>query len=60
MMTMEVGQQYTDKDGREWRQCPYDGCDGSPLDFVNWREFRSDHPAIPATPEKGKVYPLYD
>jgi hypothetical protein len=57
----EVGKPYTDNEGRTWYKCPYDGCDGSPYDFIPWDDMREDDPSLPVTPEKNVVYaPHYD
>lgn len=39
--------------------CPYDGCDGSPLDLMPWADLRGCHPEHPEIPERGREYPLY-
>jgi hypothetical protein len=57
----EVGKPYTDKAGRTWYECPYDGCNGSPIDFIPWDDMREDDPSLPHTPEKDVVYtPCYE
>ena len=43
----------------ELQYCPYDGCDGSPLDLWEWDKVREGHPDYPILPERGKEYPLY-
>ena len=57
----EVGKPRVDKAGQTWWECPYEGCDGSPIDFIPWDDMREDDPSLPVTPEKGAVYsPCYD
>lgn len=39
--------------------CLYEDCNGSAvIDVFDWNKIRSEHPAYPEIPEKGKVYPL--
>jgi hypothetical protein len=57
----EVGKPYVDTSGRTMYECPYDGCDGSPIDFIPWDDMREDDPSLPYVPEKDVVYtPCYD
>lgn len=57
----EVGVPHVDKQGREWYECPYDGCDGSPIDFIPWDDIREDDQSFPVTPVKGTIYtPKYE
>jgi hypothetical protein len=57
----EVGVPYTDKNGEVWYECPYDGCAGSPIDFIPWADMREDDPSLPRHPKKDVVYePCYD
>lgn len=39
--------------------CPYDDCDGSPLDLRPWGEVRKTNLEYPVIPDREKVYPLY-
>ena len=39
--------------------CPYDSCDGSPLDWWEWNRVREGHSDYPLVPTRGKQYPLY-
>jgi len=43
------------------QMCPYEGCDGDAvIDAWPWESIAdSDNPTYPATPELGKVYPMY-
>lgn len=57
----EVGRATVDAAGRTHYECPYDGCSGTPIDFIPWHDMREDDPSLPETPECHKVYaPCYD
>ena len=47
-----------EEDGARYAECPYDGCEGSLIDFWWWDSFRADHPDAPEMPERNTVYPL--
>jgi hypothetical protein len=53
----EIGVPVLDDTGRIWWSCPYDGCGGSPIDFIPWERMREDSPGLPAAPAPGAVYP---
>ena len=44
--------------GKAYVECPYDGCDGDPLDFWDWEVIRAKN-QYPEVPEEGTVYPMY-
>lgn len=46
-------------EGEELQLCPFEDCDGSPLDLWEWDKVRSDHPDYPLVPKRGQEYPLY-
>jgi hypothetical protein len=57
----EVGKPYVDMLGRTSYECPYDGCQGTPIDFIPWADMREDDPSLPQIPECHKTYvPCYD
>jgi hypothetical protein len=39
--------------------CPFDDCDGSPFDLVEWEWVRESNPDYPVVPVWGEWYPLY-
>lgn len=47
------------KAGHRPKSCPFDNCDGGPLDMMEWDSVRENNPANPATPVHGNRYPLY-
>lgn len=53
---MQLG---VEQGGQVYAECPYDGCDGSLLDFWWWEEYGRRHPEAPETPEADTEYPLY-
>jgi hypothetical protein len=44
--TMDAGivdrKRPVDEDGGPWLKCPYQDCDGSPIDFWDWNKFLKD------------------
>jgi len=40
--------------------CPFDDCDGSPLDLFDWQSVRELNPDYPVEPVWGEEYPLYE
>jgi len=50
--------------GKAWEAndwwCPGEGCDGSLLDAIAWKDWpRQNHPEYPKVPKIGVYYPLY-
>jgi hypothetical protein len=50
--------------GKAWEAndwwCPGEGCDGSILDAIAWKDWpRQNHPEYPKVPKIGVYYPLY-
>lgn len=42
--------------GIRYLVCPYDECDGSPFDFIPWRNVKGSFRDLPEVPQQGKVY----
>jgi hypothetical protein len=52
----EVGRPVMEESGEIWWRCPYEGCDGTPIDFIPWEEMREGDRALPMVPVTGTVY----
>ncbi len=40
-------------------ECPHEGCNGNPMDFWSWNQYRGVNPDSPEVPAVDTVYPLY-
>jgi hypothetical protein len=56
-LEMQLG---VEQQGRVVVKCSYDDCAGGINGFWWWERFRVDQPDLPASPEVGKAFPLYE